>query len=227
MLTLKKRRVIFAISALAFFILAPALLFYTLGYRINSNFKIGRTGGLYVSSPVSGSEIYIETSLKKKPNLLQSGLFLQNLVAGAYPIVVAKEGYWPWFKQLSVKEGQVAEAKAILISKNPYGEIILKGNFSGLWASPYEKIFLLEEKKAGGIYATFYLSKTQVFLTSASSETSSFLFFKTGIDCRTAPSSALFSFVDFVFFVVELPTLGLCVPLKIRRSYCRAIRKIV
>lgn len=181
MLTLKKRRIILAISALVFFAAVPALLFYTLGYRIDSHFKIGRTGGLYVSSPITGSEIYIKNRLEKKTNIIQGGLFLQNLVSGAYQILIAKDGYWPWFKQLSVKEGLVSEARAILISKNPSGKTLLKGNFSGLWASPYEKIFLLEEKKSGGVYATFYMPETGTFLTNMTPTTTQLLFFKNGI----------------------------------------------
>ncbi|MBU4087070.1 MAG: hypothetical protein KKB21_05845, partial [Nanoarchaeota archaeon] len=76
------------ISILAFLILAPILLFYTLGYRIDSSFKIGRTGGLYVSSPLSGSEIFVKNKPERKTNILQSGLFLQNLIGGVYPVLV-------------------------------------------------------------------------------------------------------------------------------------------
>ncbi len=181
MLTLKKRRIFLGLSTLAFLALAPILIFYTLGYRLDENFRIGRTGGLYVSSPISGSEIFVKNKPQKKTNVIQSGLFLQNQPVGPYPIIIAKEGYWPWFKQLSVEKGLVAEARAVLISKNPQGEILLKGNFSGLWASPYNKIFLLEEKRATGIYATFYLPETKTFLTSITPETSRLLLFKNEI----------------------------------------------
>lgn len=180
-MTLRKRRIIFAISALLFFVLAPLLLLYTVGYRIDNRFKIGRTGGLYVSSPFSGSEIYIKNRLEKKTNIIQSGIFRQNLISGIYQILVTKEGYWPWLKPLNIQEGLVAEARAVLIPQNPKGDALLRGNFSAIWASPYNKILLLEENKADGVYATFYLPGTNTFLTSAAPETSRLLSFKNEI----------------------------------------------
>jgi len=180
-MTLKKRRIIFLFCGIFFLVLAPILLFYSLGYRLDKNFRIGRTGGLYVSSPVSGSEIFVKNKQEKKTNILQNGLFLQNLKTGIYPILITKDGYWPWLKNLEIKEGLVTETRAILVSKNPAGEMILKGNFSAIWASPNDNILLLEENKAGGVYATFYLPDTKTFLTSASSETAKLLSFKSGI----------------------------------------------
>ena len=95
-MTLKKRRIIFLFCGIFFLVLAPILLFYSLGYRLDKNFRIGRTGGLYVSSPVSGSEIFVKNKQEKKTNILQNGLFLQNLKTGIYPILITKDGYWPW-----------------------------------------------------------------------------------------------------------------------------------
>ncbi len=181
MLTLRKRRIFLGISVLAFLILMPILLLYTLGYRLDSHFRMGRTGGIYVSSPLSGSEIFVKNKLEKKTNIIQGGLFLQNKPVGSYPITITKEEYWPWFKDLNVREGIVTEARAVLIPKNPKGNAILKGNFSAVWASPFDRILLLEEEKAGKIYATFYSPETDTFLTPFSAETKNLLSFKNGV----------------------------------------------
>jgi len=167
--------------ALAFFILAPILLLYTLGYRINSQFKFGRTGGLYIASPITGANIFVENKKEKETNIFQSGLFLQNLAEGDYRVAVTKEGYWPWQKILNVKEGLVAEARAFLIPQTPEGLVLLKGNFSAVWASPYNKILLLEENKLGGKEAVFYLPETNTFLTNISATTTKLLFLGGGI----------------------------------------------
>ncbi len=180
-MTLRKRRIILAISVLAFLILTPILLLYTLGYQIDRNFRIGRTGGLYVSSPLSGSEIFVNDHREKKTNILQGGVFLQNLVTGDYPVLVTKEDYWPWLKNLEIKEGMVAEARAVLVPQSPRGEIILRGTFSNVWSSPYDKLLLLEEKKGNDVRAIFYLPDTDVFLTNSTSETSQLLSFKSGV----------------------------------------------
>lgn len=180
-MTLRKRRIILALASLAFFIVAPALLLYARGYRLDSNFRISKTGGLYISSPVSGSEIFVKNDLKKITNILQTGLFLQNLSEGAYQILVAKDGYWPWLKTLDVKESLVAEARAFLIPRSPEGKVLLKGRFDGIRASPYDKILLLEENKAGSRKLTFYLPDTNTFLTPVSATTTKLLFFKNEI----------------------------------------------
>ena len=170
-MTLRKRRTILVISGAFFLALAPLLLFYTLGYRIDRNFKIGRIGGLYVSSPVSGSEIFVNNEIEKQTNILQSGMFLQNLKTGLYSVIVAKDGYWTWQKTLEIKEGLVAEARAFLTPMNPKGTILFKGSFASVWASPYEKILLLEETLTGRSQIVFYLSETDTFLTPDSNKT--------------------------------------------------------
>jgi hypothetical protein len=180
-MTLRKRRLILVFASLVFLIVAPALLLYAYGYRLDSHFRISKTGGLYISSPVSGSEIFVENNFKKLTNILQPGLFLQNLSEGEYQILVAKEGYWPWLKTLNIKESQVAEARAFLISQNPEGKVLLRGRFKDIQASPYNKVLLLEEEKNGGRQATFYLPDTNTFLTPVSATTTKLLFFKNGV----------------------------------------------
>lgn len=180
-MTLRKRRIILLISCLVFLGAAPLLLLYTAGYKITSNFLISRTGGLYVSSPLSGSEIFVKNKKEKETNILQSGLFLQNLSPGNYPIIVAKEGFWPWQKTLNIKEGLVAEARAFLIPMNPKGRVLLKGRFENFWASSYDKVLLLEENKSSGWRITFYLPDTDTFLTNDSLKTAKLLSFKNSI----------------------------------------------
>ena len=180
-MTLRKRRIILLICSMIFLAAAPLLLFYTLGYRLDGKFRISKTGGLYISSPLSGSKIFVEEKMEKQTNILQGGIFLQNLRKGNYPVLVTKEGYWPWQKNLNIKEGMVAEARAFLIPQTPQGQILLKGSFSNTWASPYNKIILLEEKKSGGYQINFYLPATNTFLTPISPETTNLLFFKKDI----------------------------------------------
>lgn len=124
MMTLKRRRIILVLCVAAFFIVMPVVLLYSNGFRLNSSFHLVKTGGLYVSSPISGSEIFVNNNLEKTTNILQSGLFLQNLKPGEYSVLIAKEGYWPWAKKLEVEEQAVVEARALILPKDPEGEII-------------------------------------------------------------------------------------------------------
>jgi hypothetical protein len=139
-MTLKKRRIILAFCILLFLLVAPFVLFYTAGYRWNSNFQLYKTGGLYVSSPLSSSQIFVNDKLEKETNILQSGLFLQGLKPGKYSILITKEGYWPWSKNLQIKTQFVTEARAMLMPKEPKGTILLRENYSPLEVSKYDEI---------------------------------------------------------------------------------------
>ncbi len=105
--------------------LVPVIILYTSGYRIDKNFKIRKTGGLYISSPFSGSKIFVDNKEESETSFLTGGLFMQNLTPGNYKVLVAKDKFWPWAKELEVKEGLVTEARAFLIVKDPEGEVIL------------------------------------------------------------------------------------------------------
>src|SRR3989338_11338406 len=111
---------------------AIAVNFYVLGYRIDSDLKITKTGGIYIYSPEAKSDIYLNNRLKEQTGIILGGVFIQNLKPQKYSVLVAKNGYWPWQKNITIKEEVVAELRAMLIPQNPKGEIILKGLFLNL-----------------------------------------------------------------------------------------------
>jgi len=139
-MTVKKRRTILALCVLVFLFIVPLFLLYTVGYRWDLKLGLYKTGGLYISSPVAGSKIFVNNKEKKQTNMFQGSLFLQSLKPGKYSILVAKEDYWPWSKNLTIKEQMVTEARAILIPKEPKGEIVFWGNYSPLEVSKYDEI---------------------------------------------------------------------------------------
>lgn len=140
MMTIRTRRAVLILCVLLFLISLPSVLFYTLGYRLGTDLLLYKTGGLYVSSPVTGSKIFVNNKQKKETNIFQSGLFLQSLKPGQYSVLVAKDGYWPWQKNLTIKEQFVTEARAFLLPKDPKGKVILRENYSPLEVSKYNEI---------------------------------------------------------------------------------------
>jgi len=164
-MTRAKRRILLSMAVTAFILLAPLIILYSLGYRLSPHFTLTKTGGLYISSPKTGSEIFINNRLKKRTNLLQSGLFVQNLKPASYAVVVAREEFWPWTKDIEVKEQFVTEARAFLLPKDPEGRVILRGKFLSIQASPEQKVLLLEEQKKDDIEIIAYSPRTDTFLT--------------------------------------------------------------
>jgi len=143
--SIRKRRIILLISFLVFIFLAPSIILYTSGYRIDKNLHFRKTGGLYISSPLSGTKIFINQKEEGETSIFQGGVFLQNLTPGSYSILVAKDKFWPWAKELEVKEGLVTEARAFLIAKDPAGEILLNDIFKKDKDFPQKENDILEK----------------------------------------------------------------------------------
>ncbi|MBI2039190.1 MAG: hypothetical protein HYT22_02855 [Candidatus Niyogibacteria bacterium] len=120
-MTYRTRTQLFWLSVGMFILIAPPMLFYATGWRITSELDIERTGGLFIAVPESGSKVYLDGDLERETNFLQSGTLIQNLTPRNYSVLVAKDGYWPWTKQLAVEGSAVVEAKALLVPQNVGG----------------------------------------------------------------------------------------------------------
>lgn len=179
-MTLRKRRILLLISVLVFLIITPLLNFYLAGYRITKGFKITKIGGMYIYSPENSVKIYINNELKKETGFIQNGYFIQNMKPGKYSIIVAKDGFWPWKKDLNVKEEIVSETRSFLIKKEPEGKTILRGMFFEVYASPSGKALALTEKnKKTGLYKiNFYEPDSETFLNPKDVQTRNIYFSK-------------------------------------------------
>lgn len=179
-MTFRKRRILLLICVLVFLIITPLLNFYLAGYRITKGFKITKTGGMYIYAPESGVKIYINNELKKETGFIQNGFFIQNMKPEKYSIIVAKEGFWPWKKDLNVKEEIVTETRSFLIKKQPEGKTILQGLFFEVYASPSEKALALtvKNKKTGLYKINFYKPDNETFLNPKNIQTQNIYFSK-------------------------------------------------
>lgn len=169
-----QRKIWFLLSVLAFLILTPLILLYTGGYRLSDGWNITKTGGIYIYSPVSGSEIFLNDDFQKQTNILQSGVFIQNLKPVKYSALVAKEGYWPWQKKLTVEQQLVTEVHAFLIPQSPQGKTILRGPLDSIYAAP-NNLLIFEEIKNRTRKIVFYLPRSGEFLTNLSPDTAQIL----------------------------------------------------
>jgi len=128
---------------LAFFALIPPIFYFVTGYRLDQTWNFIETGGLYVGTDKAGAEIYVNDTLEKTTNILQNGVFLQGLKPKKYNIVVAKEGCWPWTKNLDVKAHLVTEARSFNVPYEVRGRILKPEDVSNLGYSEYEDAFNL------------------------------------------------------------------------------------
>lgn len=178
-MTKRTRKALFIASAAIFAVAVAPLLMYTVGYRLTSSFKLTKTGGLFITAPQVNSDIFVDNNFKKKTNFLQNNLFIQNLTPRSYSVLVAKEGYWPWFKKVEVEPKMVAEARAFMVPQNPKWDIIANGRkFVSIQISPDQKIIaVLDQKGNGNYHLLFYLPETNSIVSENGNETKNSLSF--------------------------------------------------
>ncbi|MCH7883160.1 hypothetical protein IIA95_01965 [Patescibacteria group bacterium] len=170
-MTRKSRKRLFWLSTALFLLVSPPIILYTTGWRITEDFKIKRTGGLFVAVPESGTDVYLNGKLEKKTNFFQSGVFIQNLTPGIHSVLVAKSGFWPWIKSMPVIEQSVVEARALMVPQNIDGETVLKGSYEVVLGSSKHPLLLLQEKKKSQYVISFYLPTSDAFLKASSEKT--------------------------------------------------------
>lgn len=145
-----------ALSFLAFFVLVLPIFYFVTGYRLGQGWNFVETGGLYIGADRSGAEIFVNNNLEKTTNVLQNGVFLQGLKPGKYGVVVAKEKYWPWSKELNVEAHLVTEARSFNILQEPKGRVLKPEDVSALGFSEYDDALALfnAQKEAAKKLAT-------------------------------------------------------------------------
>ncbi|OGZ32482.1 MAG: hypothetical protein A3H02_01850 [Candidatus Niyogibacteria bacterium RIFCSPLOWO2_12_FULL_41_13] len=118
----KTRKILFWSLFSVFIVLAIIIPAYQAGYRIDQNFNIAQVGGIFLALPENGNQIYLDGKLEKETGYFSASFYIENLKPKNYSVIVAKDGYWPWTKQLEIKENMVTEAKPFLLKKNIEGK---------------------------------------------------------------------------------------------------------
>lgn len=139
-MTRTSRRIIFYTFLLIFIIFVPAVILYAVGYSFDWEKRIFvASGGIYLKSSPSKTEIYINDVLKGTTNR-----FIRRLIPKTYNIKLVKEEYHTWEKNIIVKPGLVTRTDNIfLVSLNP--KILLVATESAEYANFSEKPYPLDK----------------------------------------------------------------------------------
>lgn len=160
-MTKKTRTILFLSFLFLFLLIAPSVIFYSQGYRIDiDSKKITQTGGLFLKIAPKQVEVFIDGKLKKKTDFFFGSALIENLLPKKYKIQIKKEGYYSWEKNLEIREKEVTEVKNIvLIPENPNFSILTE-KVKDFWFSPDEKkIILVEENEQGWALKLYDLEK--------------------------------------------------------------------
>jgi hypothetical protein len=120
--TIKKFYIFLGIIVFTIFTL---IFLYTLGFRLVSGFKIGRVGQISVTAPLNNTWIYIDNS-KKITTSTDNQTVEVSLSPKTHTIIVARESYYPWKKDLEITSNSKIKLDPLFVSQNPSGNIIPK-----------------------------------------------------------------------------------------------------
>lgn len=115
-LSKKTRRISWALLFLIFLAVSPFILYYSFGYRFDEKLGFVETGGVYIHSDVSNTQVFVNGEYFKNNGVLLKNTLIQKLdPKDVHVIDVIKDGYHSWHKELPVVEGLVTEASALML----------------------------------------------------------------------------------------------------------------
>lgn len=142
----KSRNIIFLILLTSFLVIAPAMVMYCLGWRINwAQRRIIEPGMLYLKALPRSADVYIEGQPAKKTDLFFGSILVENLMPKTYTIEIKKDGYYSWKKTLDIEKRQVTEAKNIFLIPQSPSLLQISENIEKIFPFPdHKKLILLK-----------------------------------------------------------------------------------
>lgn len=119
-MTLKTRRLLFYFLVFSFVVAAAAIIFYSVGFRIDfKNQLIVETGGIYIKSRPVDVDINLNGEvIKNDAGIFNSGTLMDNLGPGVHHLVLNIDGYSGWQKNIDVLPGVVSVFDSIVLISN-------------------------------------------------------------------------------------------------------------
>jgi len=120
----------------AFFILAPLLLFYASGYRLDlKRYQIIKTGTLFIEAK-DIKNATISLNAKKQPELFDGKKYIYNLLPGEYQITLSKDGYHDWNKKAVIYSGLTTFVQDAILFRNEIPLQMLDTKITDFYPSP-------------------------------------------------------------------------------------------
>jgi len=140
------RLIILSLCAVLFFTATPYIILYSLGYRIDfAKMKITATGGIYVKALPEGTEVVIDFKMNNKTGILSNAVFVQNLFPEQHNVLIKKEGYHDYKKNLTVKKNQVIKLENVILFKKNINFNLFEDQVDKFFISPDgKKLFFLK-----------------------------------------------------------------------------------
>lgn len=102
-----------------------------MGYKIDwEKKKIFLTGAFYFKTSQSDALVFLNGKLVGKTDPLRKSITIKNLLPKTYKIEIKKDGFFPWIKELEIKEGLIlAKTQIILFKREIHFHFLPEFNF--------------------------------------------------------------------------------------------------
>lgn len=111
---MNKRLILTIVTLVIFMVSAAVAIFFAKGYSISKEKKIVGSGILTITSEPDAASVYLDGHLVTATNANIASLSPKD-----YAVKVSKEGFIPWERQVTVKEGLVTDIKITLFPAIP------------------------------------------------------------------------------------------------------------
>lgn len=126
-----------------FFLLAPAIIMYTAGYRYDWRQGLLReTGAIDIDVEPKNTAVFLN-ELKVKSKMPAR---LNDRVPGKYEIRLSAPGYRVWTKEVEVKNKQTVYIKEIFLLKESQPEFLAEGHMTQALSGDGRELVLLKQK---------------------------------------------------------------------------------
>ena len=141
-MTKKTRFIILLLCFVAFLLITPNILLYSLGYRADfENMKITPTGGIYVRVLPKEANVVIDNKSENSTGLFSNAVFVQDLLPKEHIVLIKKDGYYDYQKELPVTKNEVTKLENVILFKKEISFEVL---------SDRAQFEILIEKKSDG-----------------------------------------------------------------------------
>ena len=148
-MTKKTRTVLFSICVVVFLLVAPSIILYSEGYRVDFEKKrIVKTGAFYLQVLPKGVMVFINGKLVKRTSFLLGSAFIENLLPRKYLLEIKKPGYQSWQKNLEISQGQVTEARNVVLIPEDLKFELLDKDLEKFFFSPDEEKVVFKKEIA-------------------------------------------------------------------------------
>lgn len=143
-MTRKTRFILLSLFVFLYLVVAPILICYSLGYRLDfDKKKLVSTGGVYLKIWPQESQISIGEKINKKTSIFSNELLVQGLLPKKYKIIVKKDGYYDWEKNLEIESQKVNRIENVTLIKEGIFFEISKEKINNFYISPNRDLILL------------------------------------------------------------------------------------